>query len=105
MPAILAFNEEPRIETCRPAKKATRGEICPRRRWLDFRQRSAKKFSPLNARNPLKSRDSEERSQGKERKNKGPETRKTRKIQQKKEFAKSEPAARRHLLITVQICA
>jgi hypothetical protein len=45
-------------------------EICPHRRRLDFRQSIAKKFSPLNAGNPLKSQDSEERILGKERKNK-----------------------------------
>jgi hypothetical protein len=57
----------------------------------------------LNASNPLKSDDSEERIQGKERKNKAQIQGKARKIQESKDFANFQPpAGRRRALIAAE---
>jgi hypothetical protein len=69
MQAIVALMKTPDRDLPSVEKSNEARVICPDRGCLTS-GRGAKKFSLLNAGNPLKSQDSEERIPGKERKNK-----------------------------------
>jgi hypothetical protein len=87
---ILRLRLSP-LGSVRVARNSAKQRASPRPR---LRTEGRKKFSLLSARNPLKSHESEERIQGKARKNKAQLRRKARKIQEKQRICKF-PAAHR----------
>jgi hypothetical protein len=67
MPAIVAFMRDPDRDLPSLDKSDVARDV-PGWRSPQFWERSARKITPLNARNPLKSHDSEQRILEKERK-------------------------------------